>query len=618
MTGYARNLRRGATALALLLVVGGCPKRFDPRAETVRASPNPEADHEYQEARARLEVGDAREAEARFAAFLHKHPNDPLAPSARIGQARAALLLDQPKKARRVLEPLAHPSDDPTAARARYLLGLALHQTRDYARSRELLTPFVDNIASGDDATELHAVLADDAAHLGDTGAALSEYDAFFARARPVEKLYLRDRVSDLVGRLSSAEALKQWDTLPHDGLAAAYLGKRLAADARAQGNEQGAAAYLDQSRGARARAGLDEPVAAPAATGKSTTVALIVPLSGRQRALGERVLRGALLAADLLATDGLQSGGPLELLVRDTGSDPSRAVAAVDELAQAGVAALVGAPDRAEAQSAVPRAERLGLPFLELAPDAARRGQSTFKLVRQSDDRARTLARLAIKRGARTVAVLAPESAYGRALAAAFVEEAHQLGARTVADVRYPEGSTTFVEPVRRLRQAAPQALFVPSPASDLALIAPQLAASGVTHLPGVKPTRHEAVLYATADGMNERFVQSTAKYLEGAVLAPVFYADQSDASAAAFLTRYRQAYGEDPSSLDALAYDAVRAARLALEKSDGNRGAVAASLSRLTDRGLSGELAFTAGGDRGGAPPLYTVEEGAVRALK
>ncbi|HEY1587158.1 MAG TPA: tetratricopeptide repeat protein, partial [Polyangia bacterium] len=139
----------------MLAVLTGCPKRFDPRAETVQKSPDADADHDYREAKARLDIGDARDAEVRFADFLRKHPEDPLAPSARIGQARAELLLNQPKKAKEVLAPVAVPEGDPTAARARYLLGIALHQTGDWSRSRELLRPFVASIASGDDAIEL-------------------------------------------------------------------------------------------------------------------------------------------------------------------------------------------------------------------------------------------------------------------------------------------------------------------------------------------------------------------------------------------------------------------------------------------------------------------------------
>jgi branched-chain amino acid transport system substrate-binding protein len=618
MTGHARNLRRFATAAAVLMVLGGCPKRFDPRAETVRTSPDPEADHEYHEAKARLDIGDAREAEVRFAEFLRKHPTDPLAPSARIGQARAELLLNQPKKAKEVLEPVARPQDDPTAARARYLLGLALHKTGDWARSRELLRAFAGSIASGDDAVELHAVLADDSAHLDDAEDALKEYSLFFAGARSAEKLYLRDRVSALVVKLAPGEALRLWNALPHDTLAAAYLGKRVAADVRSV-DPKTADAILDESRSAREHAGIEEPRESRVAHKEGArSIALVLPLSGRQRALGERALRGALLAADLMAPGNLPGGVPIELQVRDSGSDPARAVAAVEDLAKQGVAAVVGSPDRVEAQSAAPQAEALGVPFLELAPDDARRGVTTFKMVRQAEARARALARVVVKRGARSVAVLAPDSNYGRSMAAAFVDEARKLGARIAADLRYPERSTTFIEPVKRIQQSSPEALFVPAPVTDLQLIAPQLTTTGVTRISGVKPSGRQAQLYATADGLNQAFITSTAKYVEGAILAPVFYADLADPRVADFVARYQQAYNDEPAALDALAFDAVRAARVALEHSDGSSAALATSLSHLGENGLTGELAFTAGGDRAGAPPLYIVDNGAVRAFK
>ncbi len=217
---------------------------------------------------------------------------------------------------------------------------------------------------------------------------------------------------------------------------------------------------------------------------------------------------------------------------------------------------------------------------------------------------------------------MLAPDSVYGRAMAQAFADAARAAGGKVVVDLRYPESSTTFVEPVKKIAAAQPDALFVPAPATQLALIAPQLASTGVTAMANVRATGKTARLYATADGLNDKFLASTAKYLQGAVLAPVFYADPDDRRAAAFVERYRAAYGEEPTSLDALAYDAVRAARVALEQVEGSatplRAAVATALSHLGENGLTGELAFTASGDRAGAPPLFTVDGDALKAVK
>jgi ABC-type branched-subunit amino acid transport system substrate-binding protein len=342
--------------------------------------------------------------------------------------------------------------------------------------------------------------------------------------------------------------------------------------------------------------------------------------MSGKSRALAERALKGALLSADLAATGGLPSGTPIELRSRDTHSDPVRAAAAVEELANEGVVAIVGSPDRVEAQLAVARAEQLGVPFLELSPDEQRRGELIFKLVRPRTAAAAALVRAAQKGGARSVAVLAPDSAYGRSMAQAIAEAAKLANLRLAAEVRYPESSTTFVDPVKRLQAAAPDAILIPAPATQLALIAPQLSSSGLVRLPNVKPTGKLASVYATADGINERFLASTAKYLQGAILAPTFYPDLSEPRMASFVERYRQAYGEEPSSLDALAWDAVRAVRIAIDHGDGtlSRAGVAGQLARLGENGLTGELAFTASGDRAGTPPLYIVDGDTVRAVK
>lgn len=67
---------------------------------------------------------------------------------------------------------------------------------------------------------------------------------------------------------------------------------------------------------------------------------------------------------SDVNAAGGI-NGRPLELVVRDTGADPRRAEAAVDELARLGVAALAGEYHSVVARAAATRADALGVPFL-------------------------------------------------------------------------------------------------------------------------------------------------------------------------------------------------------------------------------------------------------------
>ena len=76
----------------------------------------------------------------------------------------------------------------------------------------------------------------------------------------------------------------------------------------------------------------------------------------------GRHLLAGLELAVH---DAGGVAGRPLELLVRDTAADPQRAVAAVDELAHLGVAAVVGEYHSVVARAVAARADALGLPFL-------------------------------------------------------------------------------------------------------------------------------------------------------------------------------------------------------------------------------------------------------------
>ncbi|MFF5449478.1 ABC transporter substrate-binding protein [Streptomyces sp. NPDC012888] len=99
---------------------------------------------------------------------------------------------------------------------------------------------------------------------------------------------------------------------------------------------------------------------------GVGVRVGVLVPLSrpGWVGA-GRHLLAGMELGVRDVNRAGGVAGRPLELVVRDTAADPQRAVAAVDELAALGVAAVAGEYHSVVARAAAARADALGLPFL-------------------------------------------------------------------------------------------------------------------------------------------------------------------------------------------------------------------------------------------------------------
>ncbi|HET7903231.1 MAG TPA: ABC transporter substrate-binding protein [Candidatus Eisenbacteria bacterium] len=104
----------------------------------------------------------------------------------------------------------------------------------------------------------------------------------------------------------------------------------------------------------------------APSEATAPIRVGVLVPLSrpGWVDA-GRQLLAGFELAASHVKDRGGIRGRPLELLVRDTAADPRKGEAAVDELAELGVAAVAGEYHSVVARAVALRADATGVPFL-------------------------------------------------------------------------------------------------------------------------------------------------------------------------------------------------------------------------------------------------------------
>mgnify|MGYP000258142253 CR=1 FL=1 len=615
-------------ALAAALLVTGCPRRFDPRAEEIH-SQNPEAEADYRKAQALLQRGDLVGADQALQQFLSKYgppPSDPLVPVAALQAAQVARSLGQPGRAKELAAPLAHPPPGTAAPspwisdRARLELGLAQHRLGDFAEARALLAPLSAQIVDSEEATELHATLADLWLREDQPAEALREFDLFFhgIGVRSVELAYIRDQVAPLIARLPVDQQGK--------------LRQRFGIEAPAPGAPAG------------------DPAAARLAA--APVVGLVVPLGGKDRPLGERVLRGALWAAESLG--GARPPSPLsgvDLRVRDTtGGDAASLIA---DLRRDGVQVLIGSPSRgAETAQLLAAAEREGLVTIDLSsrPTAAGAAspapspspsRSTFHLLRSNTARAQALAQNFLASGLPTLAILAPATPYGQAMTRAFVDAVQERnrggGVQIVAQLTFAEGATTFTAQAKRLLETAPTALYIPASATQLELIAAQLASSGV--LPIYKVTRGTVdkpglgnppvkLLLASAEGMGERLLKNAGRYLQGAVLAPLTVGKLAIADSANSASRwdgFPEQVGAEPGALDGLGFDAVLAVRTACTRlraqAPGARcsgEALAGALRGLNVEGATGAISFDSSGERSGQALLVRIDSSTLRAAR
>ncbi len=358
---------------------------------------------------------------------------------------------------------------------------------------------------------------------------------------------------------------------------------------------------------------------------GDPRRLGLLVPLSGRDQALGERMLRGAMLALAGQPAAGDQAA--FELRVRDAAAEHGPLRAAT-ELARDEI--VVGAAGSGDRQLGVHTTTE-GVPFLAIESEAPPPGSSAFAIIHSSEARAGELARRALAKGARSFAILGPDSAAGKRLAEAFARAVVAGGGRLLAQAAYSAGATSFAVPISQIKRAPFEALFVPDTAVRLELVASGLAFADLWAHPwggppaarpvapvGSKVKRRDVLLLSTASGLSTRLLRNAGRYVQGSLLAPGFFADEKDPRAAAFVARHRALYGQDPGVPEAFGYDAVSVLRSAALDRGRTRTKLLEALQAGSFDGVTGTIRFAPDHTRADPPPVYVVDGDTITALR
>jgi len=179
-----------------------------------------------------------------------------------------------------------------------------------------------------------------------------------------------------------------------------------------------------------------DQPSALLPAPGNVARLALVLPLTGRFAATGQKVLRGAEAAQKRLTAQGR----PVEITVINSETSDWREQLAALPI---GVATVGGPLLNVEALRSLSAdgalAKRAVFAF---QPDlgAIQEGVQAWRFYPSFEDQARALIALTANQlGIRSVAVLAPKNRYGQRMAEVFQAEAKAQGLRVAASETYP-----------------------------------------------------------------------------------------------------------------------------------------------------------------------------------
>lgn len=321
--------------------------------------------------------------------------------------------------------------------------------------------------------------------------------------------------------------------------------------------------------------------------------VALLLPLTGRNATLGEAMLNAAQLAVFDTADEHF------ELMPYDTAGNPQTAARAAQTALGEGATLIIGPLLSTSTQAAAPSAQAASVPLISFSSNRRVAGNGVFVMGFIPGAEVQRVVYFASAQGARTFSLLAPDNAYGAVVLEALRDATTTSGTRLDQVELYPVGTRDFSAVVGRMsitpaRTGVTDGSTQSGVGQALALRASPAggpAGTGSTGGQPPAPVLADALMIADGgqrlqtiaanlaySGLNGRTVRilGTGAWDEPGInqeptLIGGWFAAPPPEGRAAFVEKYRGAYGEAPPRLASLAYDATALAAV-LARSLGN----------------------------------------------
>ncbi len=359
-------------------------------------------------------------------------------------------------------------------------------------------------------------------------------------------------------------------------------------------------------------------------------SIGVLLPLSGDYASYGELVKRGL----DLALAEHNKTRLPIRFIYRDTAIDTVSSAQLVSGLTDDDkVMAVIGPLLATHAMNAARRAQREMVPLLALSQANAlpEVGNFIFRDTLTAEQQVETLVDYAIGTNHIAFSVLRPDNRLGQQMADLFVAAVLKKGGEIVDVVSYPEDNTDFRQQIQQLmwepgekptpaEETAEEpeleyplppfdALFIPDFADRIVQIAPQLMFYGV-----------KDVTLLGINGWNSNELADRAgRFLKHAVFVDAFFLNSDRPEVRRFVELYRQTYDEDPSILEAQAFDAATVILQIMDDPNvGNRADIRRQLLELQNfRGVTGTGGFDQFGEAIKLLNLLQVKSGRIVPL-
>ena len=335
--------------------------------------------------------------------------------------------------------------------------------------------------------------------------------------------------------------------------------------------------------------------------------IAILLPFSSKSSRLREEA--ASMLKAAELAVFG-RDDSDVVLIALDTGGTESGAASAADAAVKAGVDVILGPVLARSVKGAARRARRDNVPVIAFSTDQTVAGNGTYLLSFPPEAEVKRIVDYAASTGALNYAYLGPQSEYGRRVQSAFRQAVSVNGGELREQESYDgDDISVMQDPARKLADAYRKHDEASEPTDRQHFEAIILPEGGV-------PLRSLAPLlpYYDIDPEQVQFLGTSLWHKEEVVREPALnggvFAAPDEMARKSFLDTYDRQFGDDPSRLASLAFDAVNIGAVVAD------GTVRTRRNRIEDPvgfyGADGMIRWSSDGkpDRGLA--IYQIQNG------
>lgn len=332
-------------------------------------------------------------------------------------------------------------------------------------------------------------------------------------------------------------------------------------------------------------------------------TIGCLFPLSGPYAQFGSQALEGVELALHQF-TAGSQNPSA-RIIVKDTGGDPHQALIALQELAEAGVTAIIGSMVTAE--GVAPKAQELGIPLITLTQkeNIPQKGDYVFRNFITPRVQTEALVDYALKQlGVMRFAVLYPSEKYGITFMHQFWDQVLAQGGEVTRIEAYGSDQTDFADAIKKLIKGTEptgdgnsrpildfEAIFIPDGPEKAGLVIPQLSYHDIDNV----------YLLGTNLWYSPRLVDMARQFVQDSIFPVGFFPEAASWRVTGFVDEFMAVFGKNPGFLEAVAYDTAMILFGIITRSEASyRNLIRDELLQLSDYpGVTGNTTFRPDGD-------------------